>query len=209
MYWFYFNMFYVGVSRAKHNLFVLEEQKNSLFADVFQKDFEVKNHSEFVKTLMSTVGKIEFTQDEYLERIAEFVKLEQYDNAKFTANKITDDVIRKNLMTSIDINQNYVSIGKYREAGIKFWESGLIDEAKKQFTLSGDKILIDFIDAISQNNQTSLNYEIVKYFLDVKQNDIARKFVLEILKDDIQNLKQNHKELNNQYKNLRGNKNGK
>lgn len=205
---YYFNLFYVGISRAKHNLFVLEDGRSPLFDKVLQNEFEVKNKQLFVETLLKTVGKIEFTQDEYIERIAEFVKLEQFDNARFAADKITDDILRKNQKIIIDINQEFVSNGKYREAGIKFWENGLVEEAKKQFMLSGDKILIDFIDAISQNNQTNLNYEIVNYFLDIKDNNVARDFVLETLKKDFQNLKQNQKEINSKLKNLRGNKNG-
>lgn len=206
---YYFNLFYVGISRAKQNLFVLEDEKIKTFENFLSKEFDQKNKQAFVDCLVDAVGKIEFTQEEYFERIAEFLKLEQFDNARFAADKITDDIARKNQLTTIDINQEFVSVGKYREAGIKFWEAGLTDEAKKQFALSGDKILIDFIDAISQNNQSSLNYEIVKYFLDVKDNEIAKSFVLETVKKDLANMKQSQKEINTKFKNLRGNKNGK
>ena len=206
---YYFNIFYVGLSRAKHNLFVLEEKQLQTFKQFFETEFDCKDKKSFVGSLLSTIGKVEFTEQEYLDRIIEFIKLEQYDNARFSANKLTDDIERKKQLVIIDVNEKYVHSGKYREAGIKFWEAGLIEEAKQQFTLSGDKILIELIDAVSQNNQANLNYEIVKYFADVYDNKVASNFIVETIKRDVEQLKNNQKELNSKFKNLRGNKNGK
>ena len=206
---YYFNIFYVGISRAKSNLFVLEEKKPKCFDLLFEKEFENKNRASFVNSLIETVGKIEFTQDEYIERIAEFLKLEQYDNARFAADKITDDIERKNQFVTIDIYEKFVHNGRYREAGIKFWEAGLLQKAREEFILSGDTILIDFMDAISENSDATLNYEIVKYFLDMKESEVARNFILETIKNDLNTKRQNQRELNNKFKNLRGNKHGK
>ncbi len=206
---YYFNIFYVGLSRAKHNLFVLEEKNLPSFKQFFEKEFDCKDKKTFVGSLLNTIGKVEFTEQEYLDRIAQFIKLEQYDNARFSANRLTDDIKRKKQLVIIDVNEKYVHDGKYREAGIKFWEAGLIDEAKKQFTLSGDKILIDLIDAVSQNNQASLNFEIIKYFTDVHDNKVAGNFIVETIKRDVVEQMNNQKDLNNKFKKLRGNKNGK
>ena len=206
---YYFNVFYVGLSRAKQNLFVLEDKNLELFSKFFEKEFEIKTKQKFVECLLNTVGKVEFTQQEYLDRVAEFLKLEQFDNARFAADKIIDDIVRKNQLIKIDIFEKYVSQGKYRDAGIKFWQTGLLDEAKKQFMLSNDKILIEFMDAVSGQDQSNLNYEIVKYFVDMKDNDVAQDFILETIKNDLNNAKQNQKYINSKLKNLRGNKNGK
>ena len=206
---YYFNMFYVGISRAKRNLFVLEEKNVSTFSQFFKTYFDCQNSKNTINALSKIVSKIEYTQSEYLERVEEFIKLGQYDNARFTVEKITDDLIRKQELIKIEINENYVHHGKYREAGIKFWEEGMLDEAKKQFTLSGDTILIDLIDALSQNNQSNLNYDIIRYYTDLKDNEIARKFVLETIKRDLKNLQAEQKELHDKIKKLKENKNGK
>ena len=206
---YYFNLFYVGLSRARHNLFVLEDKNLEMFSRFFEKEFETKSKQSFVETLLNTVGKIEFTQDEYIERVAEFIKLEQFENARFAADKIVDDIVRKNQLISIDIFEQYASKGRYREAGIQFWQAGLIEEAKKQFTLSNDKILIDFMDAVSGQDQTNLNYQIVKYVVDMKDNDVAQNFILETIKNDLDTSKKAQRDINSKLKNLRGNKNGK
>lgn len=206
---YYFNVFYVGISRAKQNLFVIEDKSISIFANFFKDYFICQNAENTINSLSKIISKIEYTQAEYLQRIAEFLKLEQFENAKFAANKITDDIVRNNEILKIEIYQNFVHYGKYREAGIKFWENGLIDEAKKQFVLSGDTILIDLIDAVSQKNQSNLSYEIVKYYNDVKENEIAKQFILETINNDLQNIKNEQKLISEKIKSIRGKKNGK
>lgn len=206
---YYFNLFYVGLSRAKHNLFILEDKNLEMFSNFFENEFEIKTKQNFVETLLNTVGKIEFTQQEYLDRISDFIKLEQYENARFAADKIVDDLVRKKQLTTIDIFEQSVSKGNYREAGIKFWQAGLLDEAKTQFTLSNDKILIDFMNAVSGQDQSSLNYQIIKYFVDMKDNDVAKNFILETIKNDLDLSKKAQRDINSKFKNLRGNKNGK
>ena len=206
---YYFNMFYVGVSRAKQNLFVCETKNINTFSQFFQTYFSCQNLKSAINSLSKIISKVEYTQDEYLSRVEEFLKLEQFDNARFAADKISDDILRKNELIKIEIHQNFVHQGKYREAGIKFWESGLIEEAKKQFVLSGDDTLINLIDAVSEENQSGLNFDIVKYFFDVKDNEIATQFILETLKRDIRGIQTESKDLHEKLKKIRGHKNGK
>ena len=199
---YYFNIFYVGVSRAKQNLFVVEERNVDTFEKLFENCFSKQDTNATITSLSKIISKVEFTQDEYLSRVEEFLKLEQFDNARFNANKITDDVLRESQLLKIDIYQKFVHVGKYRDAGIKFWENGMLDEAKKQFTLSGDTTLIDLIDAISQN-QNNLNFDIVKYFVDVQDNKIAKEFIIETIQKDLQSIKSMQKDLNEKFKKIR------
>ena len=48
----------------------------------------------------------------------------------------------------------------------------------------------------------------MKYYPDVKDNETAKQFVLEVLKNDLTLLKQNQKEIHDKIKNFRGNRNG-
>lgn len=200
---YYFNLFYVGVTRAKNSLFVVENGKVSSFENFFKKYFDCFSSTGAIKQLSKVVSKIEYTQKEYLARINEFIKLEQYDNALFTVEKLTDDFVRRKELVRIDIYKNYVHIGKYLEAGIKFWENGIVDDAKRQFLLSGDKILIDLIEAVNRSDQSNLSFEIVKYFLDVKSNPVAVKFILDTLLRDVNMSKENQKEIAEKLKKLR------
>ena len=92
-------------------------------------------------------------------------------------------------MRTIDVYETYIKVGNYREAGIKFWEYGMLEEAKKQFVLSKDQMLVELIDTISKNNKNTLSVDIVNYFLDVKTNSVATNFILETLNKDVLNIK--------------------
>lgn len=190
VYRYYYNLFYVGITRAKQNIFVVETSNIKQFESFFKNNFDNKNGQDAIKTLSDIASRVEFSQQEFIERVNEFIKQEQYDNAKFTANKIKDDTIRIDMLRTIEIYQTLIHFGKFREAGIKFWEYGLIEKAKEQFTLSGDDILIKLIDSCSKNNSGDLNIDIINYFEDVKDNKLARNVILDTVAKDLQSLKQ-------------------
>ena len=103
-------------------------------------------------------------------------------------------------MRTIEIYEEFIHVGKYREAGIKFWEYGMVDQAKKQFTISGDENLIQLVDSCSKNNNSDLNIDIVSYFEDVKDNKMAQSFIIETVKKDILKLKQSFNEIKENFK---------
>jgi len=208
VYRYYYNLFYVGLSRAKQNIFVVEDYKINQFEDFFKANFESLDSKTAIKVLNGIISKAEFSQQEILERVKEFLKLEQFDNARFNAGKIKDDAERINSLRKIEVYENFVSLGKYREAGIKFWEYGLIEDAKQQFVLSGDTILINLIDRCSKQNSHDLNIDIVDYFLDMKDNQVAQQFIIETIKKDVETLKSSFNSIKDNLK-KKGNKRGK
>ena len=187
---YYYNLFYVGLSRAKQNILVYESQVVDQFEDFLHDNFMKKSSKEVIYILGRIVDKVEFSQLELISRVNEFIRLEQFENARLTSDKIKDDFKRLEAKRNIDIYERYIRHGRYRDAGIKYWEYGMINDAKKQFTLSGDTILIELIDKCSQNSNNDLNIDIVSYFEDVKDNAIAQEFIIETVKKDVNRLKQ-------------------
>ena len=203
IYRYYFNLLYVGITRAKQNLFVIEDKNIITFSKFFQENFNCQSAQETINSLAKIISKIEYTQSEYLNRIEEFLNREQYDNARLNAEKLTDDIEKENALFKISVYENHVSKNQNREAGIRFWERGMLDEAKKQFLLSKDKVLIDLIDAISQNDSQRLDYQIVKYLPDVIENETAKEMIFDILEKDIITEKFLQKEINKKLKGAR------
>lgn len=197
---YYYNLFYVGLSRAKQNLFVCESLVVDQFEQFLNKNFEKKSARDTINLLAKIVSKAEFSQLELIARVEEFIKLEQFDNAKVTANKIREDKKRIEAMRNIEVYSNYIRHGNYREAGIKFWEYGMINEAKKQFTLSSDEILIELIDKCSSSSKGDLNIDIINYFQDVKDNAVAQAFIVNTVKKDIKNLKNSFYKIKENFK---------
>ncbi len=190
---YYFNLFYVGVSRAKHNLFVFENEEIKLFKEFFKENFENLNGEETYKVFSDVISKIEIDDDEILERIAEFIKLGQFDNAMFYANKFDDDERRIQQTEKIEAYRNFVFKGRNKDAGIKLWKAGLIQEAKEQFAISGDTKLVEFLENLEGKNKSKLDAEIVKFYVDFDDNDKAQKLIVDVVKADLKEMQENHR----------------
>ena len=199
---YYFNLFYVGVSRAKHNLFVFENDEIKLFGNFFKDNFENLNGEETYKRFTEVISKIEIDDDEILERIAEFIKLGQFDNARFYADKFEDDEIRIQQNEKIEAFEKFVFKGRNKDAGIKLWKAGLIQEAKEQFAISGDTKLVEFLENLEGKNKSKLDAEIVKFYVDFDDNDEAQKLIVDVVKADLKQMQENHRIIKEKFKEL-------
>lgn len=204
VYRYYFNLFYVGVSRAKQYLYVTERETVPLFGDFFTKHFEKEDEETAIKNLSEVVRKIDVDQEEIIARTEQFIRLGQYDNARFLADKIEDDALRRIYLNRVDVNEEFIRGGNYREAGIRYWQLGMTADAKEMFGLSGDDILVDLVDAIVQGNAGSLDTSIVSYYPDLEENEGARELILRVLEGDLARLSEKQKEINKKLKKGKG-----
>jgi hypothetical protein len=208
VYRYYFNLFYVGISRAKRHLFVAEEKEISTFKQFFAENFKVLDTAQAVSALSDIVSRIEVEQEDVLERINEFVNLGQYDNARFAADKITDDRLRTYQLENIDIYEKYIAHGKYREAGIRYWEIGSIEQAKRYFELSEDTILIQLVDACSGGDSKALDIDILHFLPEVAANSAATALILQTVSNDLHNLKEKQKQINKAFAKIKEKRHG-
>ncbi len=189
VYRYYFNLLYVGVSRAKQHLYVVENSNVPLFNDFFADNFTSVKPLDLTSSLAKVVATFVVDDIENADRIEQFIHLQQFDNARFCASQLSDKDECSLQNERINIYEHYVSRGQYRNAGIQFWKTGLPDDAKKQFILSGDESLISLVDASLANNSGGLNYDVVEFYGYVEDNDIARSLIVETIKSDLATLK--------------------
>ena len=180
---YYFNLFYVGISRAKQYLFVAESDYPASFNSLFDECFERKNKDGALAYLKEIAGKIEIDDDEFIERIEKFCSLEQYENARNTADRLSSDELRKKQLVYISVHEKYLRFGKLRDAGIEYWRQGMDAEAREMFTRSGDEKLFPLMDACLQGGG-ALDPDIVKFYPLVEDNDVAKKIIIDTLKAD-------------------------
>ncbi|MBQ8425277.1 MAG: AAA family ATPase [Clostridia bacterium] len=195
VYRYYFNLFYVGLSRAKHNIFVFETENVSNFAEFFKEHFDILDGVSSFEKFEDVISKLEIDDDEIFERINEFIKLGQFDNAKFYAEKIENDYESYQQIEKINIYKDYIFKNKNKQAGIKLWQIGLLSEAKEQFIVSGETKLIEFMENLENKNQSNLDADIVKFFLDFEDNPDAQNLIIDVVKQDLENIKNNHKNI--------------
>lgn len=209
VYRYYFNLFYVGVSRAKHNIFVYESKDIKLFSDFFRENFEVPNPYVAYQKFSEIISKLEIDDEEIYERIEEFLKRGQFDNARFYAGKLENDFESYRQNEKIDAYEQFVFKGKNKQAGIKLWKAGLVKEAKEQFMISGDTKLIQLLDTLETRSHTVLDAEIVKFFMDFEDNQEAQELIVDVLKQELDGLKDTHKAVQNKLKQIKEKNDGK
>lgn len=207
VYRYYFNLFYVGLSRAKHNVFVFESKPISLFNDFFKENFDSLDASQMFERFSNIVSKFEIEEDEIYVRIDEFIRLGQFDNAKFYAKKL-GGVEEFQQLERIDAYKDYIFKGKNKQAGIKLWKAGLTQEAKEQFLISGDTKLIDFLESVEANSRGNLDGEVVRFWRDFEDNPDAKELIIETLKGELSQIKQTHNVTKKFLSKFKENKNG-
>lgn len=181
---YYFNLFYVGISRARQNLFVVEADYPKFFDRLFDDCFERRSRERALQLLGDIAGRLEINDDEFLERIEKFCALEQYDNARQAADRLSDDALRTRELAYIDVHESCLRYGRYRDAGVEFWRRGMDKDAREMFTRSGDEKLFPLMDACLEGGSSALDPEIVKFFPLVSDNELARSIILDTLDRD-------------------------
>ncbi|MBO7219350.1 MAG: AAA family ATPase [Clostridia bacterium] len=206
VYRYYYNLLYVGLTRAKQNVIVYEDSVVSQFDDFYKDNFMCLNAKTAIDKMNTFVRKNGVDILSMIDRVNEFIKLEQFDNAYFAANKISDGKLKQQCIDKITIYKDYVFKGEHRVAGIKFWEKGLILEAKQEFVLSKDETLIDLMDASVTTDNKKLSLDILDYYLDIVGSDIAKNMTLNLLREDINTLHEQNKFIKNKFGAIRSKK---
>lgn len=196
---YYFNLFYVGISRARQYLFVAESDYPEDFKKLFDDCFQRKNKDSALAYLKDIAGRIEIDDDEFIERIEKFCSLEQYENARSTADRLSSDELRKKQLVYISVHEKYLRYGRIRDAGVEYWRQGMDAEAREAFTRSGDEKLFPLMDACMKGGGV-LDPEIVRFYPLVDDNDAAKKIILETLERDSAEIAANFKSANARMK---------
>ncbi|MDE7328153.1 MAG: UvrD-helicase domain-containing protein [Clostridia bacterium] len=199
---YYFNLFYVGISRAKQYLFVTESDYLENFNALFNECFERKDKDSALAYLRDIAGKIEIDDDEFIERIEKFCSLEQYENARNTADRLSSDELRRKKLVYISVHERFLRYGKIRDAGVEYWRRGMDAEAREMFARSGDEKLFPLMDACAKGGG-ALDPEIVRFYTLVEDNDVAKKIILDTLNDDCKLIAENLKIANTKLKRKR------
>lgn len=209
VYRYYFNLLYVGISRGRNNLIIVEREEIPYFKDFFDRRFTRVSTEEGINLLSELVSKIEIDQEELLERIEEFLKFGQYDNARFTAGKLEDERLRVLHQKRADIFELYIQKGDYKGAGIALWSIGESKEAKQMLERAKEYELIKIVDRCEGEGKEKLDIGIVEFYPELRENPIAKRLILDTLNDDINSITADIRSAKNTIHRLKEKKNGK
>jgi len=208
IYRYYFNLFYVGLSRAKTALYVLESEKIGIFSDFLQNNFESKSVDDAISSILFSSDKLEAEQEELIERVREFILLGQYDNAHHTADRILSSPEKFAAKARIDIHKNYVVKGQHKAAGIEFIKAAssnhsLYEDARAQFVLAKEEQLISLVELLMGEGVAS-GIDVLDLFVDMSDNPEVAGLIIDIVKADLQKYKQNSMQISTKAKTLVG-----
>ncbi len=189
VYRYYFNLFYVGVSRAKLNLCVAENAEVPFFRDYLRNNFDSVDTSTAMRRLGEILSSVVVEQDEVIERIEKFISLGQYENARVTLTRLDDEAVRTTYANKIDVNEKYVRHGDNRGAGVAYWSLGMYEDARASFELHGDKKLLAFFDACVSRDNRALDYDIVRFYPEMSGDKTATELILSTLATDLAEIK--------------------
>ena len=201
LYRYYFNLFYVGVSRARRHLFVAEAGDVPQFATFFEENFRHVSAADAVRLIKETVGSTLVEQEEYKRRAVEFMKLGQYDNAENAARSLINDRDREKILIEIDIWRDYIASGDYVNAGIAYWEHGYLSEAREYFERAGEHDLSAMVDAtLEEGEDARLDYRVVSYYDKLSANAAAMRVLDRVIRGDLATLRNDHREISSLLK---------
>jgi len=187
VYRYYFNLLYVGVSRAKHKLYIVESEAPQLFGTFFKENFKRLSDAEAVKNILLDADKLEAEQDDIIARVRQFIALEQYDNARFAARSILVKEEQDAFMARVDVAEQYIARGLYKEAGIKYLQYALYQDAQAQFALAENEPLQKLAESCQGGAGAGL--EVLPFFTELSDNQDVRKIIVDLVQEDLQSIK--------------------
>ncbi|MDR1093481.1 MAG: hypothetical protein LBL66_04960 [Clostridiales bacterium] len=188
VYRYYFNLLYVGVSRARERLYVTEAEAAPAFSAFFAENFRTLPEAAALADILDT-DKTEAEQDELLERVQRFIALGQYDNARFAAQKILSEPERAAELNRIDVGEKYIAKGLHRDAGIQYLRLAMYGDARRQFVLCNDETLARLAESCAGQGG-GLGLEAVSAFPEVGDNEAARKVIVGLVQEDLDRMRE-------------------
>lgn len=208
VYRYYFNLFYVGATRARQYLYVAESNPPSQFEDFFRKEFETLSSAEAVDRLSEISTRLAVDDIEMKERVNQFLGLGQYDNARFAAKKIADGYERDEQTRRVDVYEKFVKTGNYTQAGLELWKIGLTEDARRQFVAANRSGLIELLDEGVKTGKEKFDIDILSVLPLVTADEGVREAIDGLLNDDLAQLNKNENDIEKLFKKREAKNNG-
>ena len=196
---YYFNIFYVGITRAQRHLLIVEESEINIFRDFFKNNFTYLNKDTPIDSLQLKLDLKTLSLSERIHRINESLKNKLFDNALHYISWIKDEKEKQKQMIRYEIYKDFYKENSFEQSINKCLEFDFIDDAieiskqSKNYDVANllNKIFVlhDFdmqlcYEVLSKTNSINLK-SIIQNTLETTRKDLIEKNKLlqEILKE--------------------------
>ena len=160
---YYFNLFYVLVTRTRNNLLLIEEDINEGLLEYFKNDIEILHEFDYKKLELDRIS----TKDEHykkairLEKNKQYIEaIESYKNADLSEYELATEILRCNALYKM-------LEGKYKEASDE-----LLGIQEYKHALSGYLKCNDYLNVIKCGVLSKMTFNEIKKILSVIDLDI-------------------------------------
>jgi len=188
VYRYYFNLFYVGASRARKHLYLVEGQLPPLYEGLVATHFEGMEQQEALSRLEQVAGK-RLDEEEQRSRVEQFITLGQFANARTAALRLPN---ASREIRRVDVYARLADDGDLRNAGVAFWQMGAHEDARKCFSLSGDEDLIELMDATTGEGEGKLDVHLLRYLPAIDDDNVVR-LLSQVTREDLESLRNQRK----------------
>lgn len=175
---YYYNLFYVGITRAKQHLVVIENEELSLFNTFLANNFEELNQNADIEELTQKLDLKILTDEERLDKINKAIENEKFEIFLHHLNLIKDVQIAKNQRVRYNIYYEFVINNDLEKAREMFIKNKLFEDAQTICKKLQQFDEVDFIQGLIDGTfDLSIAYKI---YLNTTSDQLQQLSKLEI-----------------------------
>lgn len=158
---YYFNLFYVGITRAQRHLLVIEENCPTEFKE-YLSCYEYLSGDIRLENIIEKLDLKILSDSERLEQAEKAFEIFNYEIAEHYIKWIQDENLKAQQLIRLDIYKNIVDNKDYFQARELFLKNGFINDASKMSNYLQDFLAINFISGYERGEiDISIAYELM------------------------------------------------
>ena len=173
---YYFNIFYVGITRAQRHLLIVEESDINLFSEFFKNNFTYLDKDTSIESLQLKLDLKTLSLTERIQRINESLKNKLFDNALHYISWIKDEKEKQKQLLRLEIYSDFYKNSNYEQARDECLELNFIEDAIEISKQSNAYDVANLLNKLFITNEFDLElcYEVLS-----KTNSIKIKSIIQ------------------------------
>lgn len=130
IYRYYYNLFYVAITRAKRHLLIVEDDLPEIFRnEKFFQNFKYYESNTSIDLIKQEFDLNVYSDEERLIFIKEYLDAYKFDSAQYQISELKNESLRNIKQVQYNIYVNFVVKEEYEKARDEFLKNNLIDDA--------------------------------------------------------------------------------
>lgn len=129
LYRHYYNIFYVGITRAKRHLLIVEDSAPQMFVEYFDTNFKKFNKDVSISLLKQHLGLETYDDEKRMQIINDYLNKQKYEDAQYNINILKEPANKQKMTNKFNVYFDYVKNGLFKEARDYFLDNDFYEDA--------------------------------------------------------------------------------